>query len=194
MSVIPAKQIGFDFDGVIGDIGHAFLHVACKTYGYCTLTLDQLSSFQIEESLNIPGEIIEAIFQEILEDSLATGLKPLPGAIETITRLSATGRVHVITARPILQPLEDWFAYYCSPSVLNKLTLIATGDHDNKAPFIRKLGLSHFIDDRLQTCQDLAASGLSPLVFCQPWNQGQHALPVVTNWTEIEALLDFNDL
>ncbi|THB77570.1 MAG: hypothetical protein D6B25_06790 [Desulfobulbaceae bacterium] len=191
MSEIPASRIGFDFDGVIADIGSAFLEVACSRYGYCSVTLEQISSFQVEDSLNIPREVIEKIFQDILEDSIGTGLKPLPGAIDTITRISEASVVHVITARPMIDPVKDWFAYYSPRSVLDKLNLIATGDHDNKEQYIREFGLTHFIDDRVQTCEGLAASGLSALVYSQPWNQDQHSLPAVADWAEISVLLGF---
>ncbi len=74
---IDPEKLGFDFDGVIADIGEAFVRLACNEFGYCSLRVEDLSSFQVEECLDIPGRIIDRIFDDILEDSLGSGLKPM---------------------------------------------------------------------------------------------------------------------
>ena len=190
MKIAP-ETIGCDFDGVIADIGEAFLRIACEQYGYCSINLEDIRSFQVEDCLKIPRSIIETIFDDILEDSIGTGLKPLPGAIETIEKLSNHGNVTVITARPEIQPVIDWFDLYFPEYCKPRIKLIATGDHDNKEAYIRSCGLSYFIDDRTKTCLQLAESGLNPIVFTQPWNLDQHSLPTVSSWRELETLLDF---
>ena len=190
---IKPEQIGFDFDGVIADIGEAFVRLACRDHGYCSIKLEQISSFQVEDCIDIPAHIVEKIFIDILEDSLSTGLKPLPGAIETLTRLSRQAGVTVITARPDIDPVIKWFDHYCSREDRKNFKLIATGDHDNKEDFIRNHGLSHFIDDRTKTCLQLADAGLTPIVFSQPWNLDQHNLTSVANWQELASLFDFNE-
>jgi 5'(3')-deoxyribonucleotidase len=190
---IQPKSIGFDFDGVIADIGEAFVRLACNDHGYCSIKLEDIKSFQVEHCIDIPTTTVETIFNDILADSLATGLKPLPGAIETLARLSDHSDVIIITARPQIQPVIDWLDHYCLPADREKIKLIATGDHDNKEGYIRTCGLTHFIDDRTLTCLQLAEAGLNPIVFSQPWNQDQHNLPSVSNWKELYALFDFKD-
>lgn len=184
-------DIGFDFDGVIADIGEAFIRLACDDHGYCSIELGDISSFQVEDSINIPRPIVERIFEDILEDSLGTKLKPLPGALETLGRLTRIGEVTIITARPEISPVIDWFDYYCTPPIREKIRLIATGDHDNKEDYIKECGFSHFIDDRAKTCVQLAAAGLNPIVYSQPWNHNLHHLPSVANWQEISQLFDW---
>jgi 5'(3')-deoxyribonucleotidase len=189
--ILP-ESIGFDFDGVIADIGEAFIRLACNKYHYCSISLEDISSFQVEDCLDIPRTLVESIFDDILQDSLATGLKPMTGAIDTLARLNHIGGVTVITARPLVQPVQDWFEFYCAPESRDNIRLVATGDHDNKETFIRECGLSHFVDDRTLTCQMLADAGLSPIVYTQPWNRNQHKLPAVSNWDDIAGLFDFS--
>ncbi len=184
--------VGFDFDGVIADIGEAFIRLACSDHGYCSVKIEDLKSFQVEHCLEIPADIIETIFNDILVDSLGIGLQPLPGAIETLARLAGCSNVTVITARPDIRPVIDWFDYYCAPENRNKIRLIATGDHDNKEGYIRTCNITHFIDDRTLTCLQLAEAGLNPIVFSQPWNHNQHNLPSVSSWEEIHALFSFD--
>lgn len=190
---IPPNRVGFDFDGVIADIGEAFIRLACNDHGYCSIKLEDIKSFQVEHCLEIPIETVEVIFNDILMDPLKSGLKPMPGAIDTLTRLCNHSGVTIITARAEIQPVMDWFAYYCLPADMAKIKLIATGDHDNKEEYIRTYGLTHFIDDRTLTCLQLADAGLQPIVFSQPWNQNQHDLPCVSGWEELCSLFDFSE-
>ena len=189
---IDPEKLGFDFDGVIADIGEAFVRLACNEYGYCSLRVEDLSSFQVEECLDIPGSIIDRIFDDILEDSLGIGLKPMAGAIDTLRRLSRVATITVITARPSLEPVQAWFDHYWDTGTNSRIRLIATGDHDDKERYIRQCGLHHFVDDRTITCLYLAEAGLAPLVFSQPWNNGRHQLPSVEDWKQLGALLDID--
>lgn len=189
---IQPESIGFDFDGVIADIGEAFIRLACTDHGYCSIKLEEIKTFQVEHCIDIPAKTVEIIFNDILANSLSTGLKPLPGAIETLARLCSHSDITIITARPEIQPVIDWFDNYCLPEDRRKIKLIATGDHDNKEIYIRTCGLTHFIDDRTLTCLQLAEAGLKPIVFSQPWNRNQHNLPSVSNWEELYSLFDLS--
>lgn len=188
---IAPKLIGFDFDGVIADIGEAFIRLACTKYGHCDLKLEQISSFQVEQCLNMERTIIEQIFDDILRDSIATELRPIDGAIESLKQLSRHAPVTIITARPEIAPVSDWLRLHCGAEA-KRIKLISSGHHDDKERFIRQHNILYFIDDRLTTCLMLAESGLNPLVFAQPWNSDHHDLPSVRNWREILDLIDFN--
>ncbi|MBE0585269.1 MAG: hypothetical protein IH612_16105 [Desulfofustis sp.] len=191
---IRPELIGFDFDGVIADIGEAFIRIACRDYGYCSITAEDICSFQLEQCLPIDAAIVESIFAAILDDSIGIGLKPIAGAITTLTRLSRLAPVVIITARPEQGPVLDWLELHCPPQTLRRIELIVTGDHDNKESFIRGCGLHHFLDDRARTCRQLAEAGLEPIVYSQPWNRNRHELPSVADWEELAGLLDFTGL
>jgi len=183
----PAR-LGFDFDGVIADTAEAFLRLACEDYGLCGFRLEEITRFEVEHCLDMPAELAGEIFTKILRDSVGAGLKPMPGALEVIAELAEQGRVTVITARPLLEPVLDWFAQHLPPAVASSVRVLAMGDHDDKLRHILAQGLDCFIDDRAETCQQLHAAGIQPLVFRQPWNQHCRHLPAVSSWQEIRNL------
>ncbi|MGI9537771.1 MAG: 5' nucleotidase, NT5C type [Desulfocapsaceae bacterium] len=188
--IVP-ELIGFDFDGVIADIGEAFIRLACTDHGHCDLKLEQINSFQVEQCLNMPRATIEKIFEDILQDSIATDLKPINGAIESLKQIGIRGPVTIITARPDIGPVHDWLQLYWGEGA-ERIKLISSGNHDDKERFIRQHNIIYFIDDRLTTCQMLAESGLKPMVFTQPWNRDHHDLPSVSNWQEILDLFEIS--
>ncbi len=188
---IPPDRIGFDFDGVIADIGEAFVRMACEQYDFCSFTLEDITSFQVDQCVPVPHNIIEKIFTDILDDSLATRLKPLPGAVEVITEISKVCPATIITARPLENPVHDWLDAYFPPKVKNRITLVAMGDHDDKVRYARHHDLFYFVDDRLETCRQMDVAGIYPFLFRQPWNK-KSPLPSVANWEEIHTLIDFS--
>ena len=187
---IPADKIGFDFDGVIADTGETFVRIACEQYDYCSFTLEDITTFEVEGCIDMPSHLMQKIFQDILEDSLATGLKPLPGAKEVLSELATVSQVNIVTARSLSQPVKDWFGEFFDDDVNEKINIVVTGDHDDKERYIRELGLKYFVDDRASTCEQLASGDIIPLVFEQPWNSNQHQLQSVSGWYELRQLLD----
>lgn len=186
---IPVSEIGFDFDGVIADTAEAFIRLACSEHGYCSFTHEHITNFELENCLDIPRSLVEKIFTDILIDSLATELLPMPGAVESLERFAETGSLTIITARPIIQPVFAWLEHYFSAPARGKIRVVATGDHNDKVRHIHQHGLKYFIDDRAETCIQLARESISPYVFNQPWNKNRHELPTVADWHEISALV-----
>jgi len=191
---IAPGEIGFDFDGVIADIAEAFLRIACEKYNYCSFTAEDITSFQVEECLNMPLPVVEEIFNDILVDSLGAGLQPMPGMREVINELADLAQVTIITARPQWQPVADWLDNFFLARTCRKIKLIAMGDHDGKISYIRDEGLNYFVDDRTQTCRLLHDAEITPLVFSQPWNRNRHTFQSVETWQEIRAMVDHPDL
>jgi hypothetical protein len=181
--------LGFDFDGVIADTAEAFLRLACEDYGLCGFCQEDITRFEVEHCLPIDAATVADIFRKILHDSVGVGLQPLPGALEVLTELAETAGVTVITARPLLTPVLDWFAQHLPASVAASIRVLAMGDHDDKARHILAQGLRCFVDDRAETCQQLHSAGIQPLVFRQPWNQDCRHFLAISSWQEIRALV-----
>ncbi len=190
---IAHNEIGFDLDGVIADTAEVFIRLACEKFDYCSFRLEDISSFQVQDCLDIPADKVEQIFYTILKDSLGTGLQPMPGAVETITKMATRNPVTIITARPLQKPVEDWLEHFFSSETCSQLRLVAMGDHDGKLQYIKNHNLNYFIDDRVETCLQLAKTSITPIVFRQPWNHNKHSLASVNNWQEIHALLKEQD-
>lgn len=187
---IKSTEIGFDFDGVIAATGETFLRLACEEFGHCSFGLEDIRDFEVEDCLGIPKEHVEKLFYDIMIDSLKTGLQPMPGALDVISDLAKQSTVTIITARPLTHPVADWLAHFCAGETCSKINLVATSDHDDKTRYIQDHNLRFFIDDRVETCLQLAKTDITPIVYNQPWNRGRHNLQNVSNWQEINNLLE----
>lgn len=186
---IDPHHIGFDFDGVIADIGEAFIRIACQNYGYCDFTLENITSFKVEDCTDIPENQVDEIFQTILADSLGTGLIPITGSLETLTSLAGHAPVTIITARHHDGPVVDWLSHYLDETICRAIKVIAMCDHDLKVGYIRQHNLHYFVDDRPETCHQVAEAGLQPILFRQPWNSGWNDVSTVSNWQQLKGLL-----
>jgi uncharacterized protein len=186
---IPVSEIGFDFDGVIADTAEAFIRLACTEHGYCSFSQESITNFELENCLNIPQALVEKIFTDILTDSIAAELLPMPEAVESLEQFSRIGRVTIITARPIKKPVFAWLEHFFSGPAREKIRVVATGDHNDKVRHIHQHGLKYFIDDRAETCLQLAREAITPYVFNQPWNRNRHKLQTVADWQEIRSLV-----
>ncbi|MCF8055312.1 MAG: hypothetical protein K9K37_01570 [Desulfocapsa sp.] len=186
---INSHEIGFDLDGVIADTGEAFIRLACEEFDYCSFRLEDITSFQVEDCINIPTDLVEQIFYAILRDSLGTGLTPMSGAVEVIAEMADKAPVTIITARNLERPVSDWLDHFFPARTCRQIRLVAMGDHDDKTRYIKEHKLRYFVDDRMKTCLQLADNEITPIVYNQPWNKGKHNLQNVSNWQEIKALL-----
>ncbi|MDH3393835.1 MAG: hypothetical protein OEL66_07485, partial [Desulfobulbaceae bacterium] len=157
-------------------------------YGLGEIRPEEITTFQVEDCLDIDPNKVEQIFGHLLTDPLDHGLEPMPDAIEVLNELATTAPLTFITARPQKKPIEDWLRTYLNPAAGDSMRLVAMGEHDGKGNHIKELGLQYFIDDRAETCIRLARDGLSPYVFNQPWNRGRHQLPAVDDWLAIRKL------
>lgn len=187
---IQPTEIGFDFDGVIANTAESFIRIACEEYNYCSFTMEDITNFQLEECIGMPSSIVEKIFLEIMEDSLSTGLQPMPDAVDVLGKLAYHAPITVITARHLQQPVINWFDHFFPSTTKNAIKLIAMGDHDDKLQYIQSHKLKYFIDDRAETCNMLAQAEIHPLVYSQPWNKNRHSLTTVESWQEIHSFLD----
>lgn len=186
---IPVGAIGFDFDGVIADTAEAFLRLACTEHGYCSFNREHITNFELQDCLDIPQDLVEKIFTDILTDSMATALLPMPGAVQSLEEFTLTSTVTIITARPLRQPVFEWLEHFFSKPAREKIRVVATGDHNDKVRHIHQHGLKYFIDDRAETCVQLAREAITPYVFNQPWNRNRHKLQTVADWDDIRALV-----
>ncbi len=142
----------------------------------------------MEECTDVNVEVVEEIFTRILHDSVGTQLMPMPGAISVLEELSMHAPVTIITARPLAEPVHRWMEQHMPSTLIDQIRLVAMGDHDDKTRHVHRLDLSHFIDDRAETCRQLEQAGVRSILFSQPWNRTDTTLPAVQNWEEIREL------
>lgn len=187
MKIVPGK-IGFDFDCVVADTMEAFIRLAAEDYGLEVLP-EEITDFMVENCLDIDLEIVDDIFAKLIRDPLGVDLKPMADAIAVLDELAMAAPLTLITARPDVKPVFEWLEHYLGSRSFTEIRLVATGDHDGKTGPIRKMGLSHFVDDRADTCNLLVGEiDITPIIYAQPWNFGKHRLDTVDNWRAIKKM------
>ncbi len=190
MIKIKPHDIAFDIDGVVADTMSSFIHVAKKQFGINSIRKEQITSYWLEDCLGIPDETIKSIINQILEDPFGTKLKPIDGAIETLSQISNHAPLYFVTARPVQRPIEIWLKTVLQDVPPDKIKVLATGQHDLKPKVLKKLGKTFFVEDHLETCHNIHKAGLKPIVFNQPWNQGQTPFARIGSWNELRELLE----
>ena len=188
MTRIHPSRLGFDFDGVVADTAEAFIRLCREEYGYCSIRLENIKEFEVERCLDLAPGVADAVFTRILRNSVEVGLRPMPGAVRVLAELTDLAPVTLITARPYPRPVRDWLDTVMPASVSRRIAVVAMGGHDDKPRYIRQHGLDSFIDDRAETCFQLEAAGIIPIIFSQPWNLGRHTFASVSSWEEIRTL------
>ena len=190
---ISPDAIAFDIDGVIADTMGLFIEIASRDFGIDGLRHAQITSYTLEacEALSVPADIIREIIGRIMDGNYQATLKPIAGAVRVMQRISETvSPVRLVTARPYLGPIREWILETMGFED-DQVEITATGSFEAKAEILREHGISHFVEDRLETCFLLDSAGLQPILFRQPWNRKPHPFPEVGNWEDLESMIDF---
>ncbi|MCL7413682.1 MAG: hypothetical protein M8353_08720 [ANME-2 cluster archaeon] len=101
-----------------------------------------------------------------------------------LEELTGHRMVTLITDRPV----QDGMETVMPPGVYENIRIVAMGAHDDKPRHVREHCLVCFIDDRAETCYQLNAAGIRPIVFSLPWNDGRHSFPLVRKCDEVRSL------
>ncbi len=186
---IDPRHLAFDIDGVVADIMSTFLHLARDRYGVHHLTYEDIVDFDLASCLKLDQWIIWEILDLLLNYPDQLEIAPLPEAVPTLTRLAQEQPVLFVTARDKAEPIATWLARQLPEVPRQALQIIATGHPDAKLTYLQEHNIHYFVEDRLETCFQLALSGIQPLVFDQPWNRRPHPFPVVYSWRDLAELI-----
>ncbi len=187
---IAPNEIAFDVDGVVADTFHLFVAKARSDYG-CRFEYEDITEYDFMKVLDIDAGVSDAIIQTLLDHPLESGLLPISGAVEVLSRLSLLAPLHFVTARSLKEPILDWVEHQLPEVDRNQIRLDVTGVHTEKIPVLLEMGFKYFVEDRLETCPLLEQNGITPILFEQPWNRKSHPYQVVRDWGEISTLIDW---
>ncbi len=187
---IAPNEIAFDVDGVFADTFHLFVAKARSDYGY-RFEYEDITEYDFLKVLDMDAEASEAIIQTLLDYPLESGIRPISGAVNVLTRLSFLAPLQFVTARPQKQPIMDWVEHQLLEVPRNRIQLEVTGVHTEKIPVLLGKGLKYFVEDRLETCPLLDLNGITPILFEQPWNRKPHPYYVVRDWEQISMLIEW---
>lgn len=190
MMRIAPEEIAFDVDGVVADTFHLFVAKARSEYGY-QFEYEDITEYDFMKVLDMEVEASDAIIQGLLESPLESGLLPISGAVDVLTRLSFLAPLHFVTARSQKEPILNWVEHQLPEVDRDRIRIEVTGVHTEKIPVLIEMGFKYFVEDRLDTCPLLEQNGITPILFEQPWNKKPHPYQVVRDWEEISMLIDW---
>lgn len=187
---IDPASVAFDIDGVVADTMTLFLDIARDEYNIDGIRYEDITSYALEECLDIDPLTIDNIITRILNGTHTAPLKAIDGASEVLTRFGKKyNPILFVTARPYLGEIQEW--------ILNALMfgstsieVVATGSFEGKAEVLLSKGVSYFVEDRLETCFLLGKAGITPVLFKQPWNRERHPFLEVDTWDELASLME----
>ena len=189
IDLIPLDRLAFDIDGVVADIMTTFLEMARDRYGRDHLRYEHITTFHLGECLDLEQWIIDILIRELIDRPHELPVEPFPHAAPVLTRLAAETPLLFITARDRARPIETWLHRTLDQVDPAAIRVLATGDPDSKIHYLQEHGIRYFVEDRLETCQHLAAHGITPILFAQPWNRREHPFLEVRDWLELAGLL-----
>ena len=186
---VEPERIAFDIDGVIADTMRLFLDIARDEFGVTGIRYEDMTRYNLAECIDLSPEIIDRVIVRLLEGGYRARLDPLPGAPEVLERLARRcGSILLVTARPAIGPIGD-FMRGILPHAGEQVAIIATGSYSAKTEVLLERGITHFVEDRLETCVTLDAAGITPILYAQPWNREPHPFIEVSSWDQIDGLI-----
>ena len=186
---IDPVSIAFDIDGVIADTMTLFLDIARDEFDIHGIRYEDITCYNLADCIDMAPEVIDRIIVRLLDGGYRARLRPFPGAPEVLQRLARrSGTLLFVTARPHIGPVSD-FIRSIIPVECESIDIVATGSFDAKADVLRRRHITHFVEDRLETCFTLKAAGITPVLFAQPWNREPHPFIEVSSWQEIGELI-----
>ena len=187
--MIKPESIAFDIDGVYADIITLFIDIAKNDYNINGVRYEDITTYSIKDSLDINPSIIDEIIIKIQKGCFTPPLKPMEGASDVITKLANTcGNVLFVTARGLKLPIYNWLLEVL-PLKPARIDVVAAGTPEGKTRILLDRNISHFVEDRLETCYLLQDAGIIPIIFKQPWNREKHPFIEASNWKEIESMI-----
>jgi hypothetical protein len=188
--MVTPKNIAFDIDGVFANTMGLFLEIARKDFGINNHKYEDITTYYLEDCLDIDPEIIRTIINRILNGDFELELEPIDGAVEVLSEIGQAHPLLFVTARPQLSTVNEW-VHRMLPLESSDIEVIATGAHDGKGDVLKARGIQYFVEDSLEVCHMLSEQAVSPILFCQPWNRSpDHPFREVRSWAEIRALVD----
>jgi len=189
--MINPATVAFDFDGVIADTMNLFLDIARSEYSIEGIDYEDITCYSLVDCLDIDPEILREIGSKIVSGDYRQPLKIYDGASDVLNRLAGCHNpLLFVTARPYPGPLDEWVRENISLDS-HQVEVVATGSFDDKAEVLVEKKITHFVEDRLETCVAIQEAGIVPVLFRQPWNRRPHGFLEVGSWAELARLIDF---
>lgn len=189
--MIERQHLAFDIDGVVANTMQLFIDICRDVYDIHHLRYEQMTVYDLNQCLDIGPEIIQAVVQRITEGDYPCQMAPIAGAVDVLKRLGQLETIRMVTARPHLGPIEPWVAHHLGMDN-GRVKISATGSFEAKPDLLASERITHFVDDRLDTCYLLQERQITPILFVQPWNRQPHPFIEVDSWKALAHMIDWS--
>jgi hypothetical protein len=186
---IDSRHLAFDIDGVVADIMSTFVSLANERSPTNQIRYDDIVEFDLVRCLQMDEAVVWEILDLLLNRPEQLDVAPLPQAVPVLTKLAQKHPLLFVTARDRAEPIFTWLTNNLPEVPPADIRVIATGDPEAKLEYLQDHKISYFVEDRLETCFQLARHGVQPLVYDQPWNRRPHSFPVIYTWTDLANLI-----
>jgi uncharacterized protein len=186
---IDSRRLAFDIDGVVADIMSTFIALANDRYNIKDLRYDDIVEFDLVRCLRMDEAVVWEILDLLLNCPEELDIAPLPDAVPVLTKLALDQPLLFVTARDRSEPISAWLTKNLPEVSPAAIRIIATGDPEAKLEYLQDHNITYFVEDRLETCFQLARHGIQPLLFDQPWNRRPHSFPIIHTWQELANLI-----
>ena len=186
--IVRPNEIAFDVDGVVADTFRVFVETARRDFG-CDFSYEDITEYDFRTVIDIDEAVAQAIVQRILEDPIGCGIEPIPGAVDVLTRLSTRAPLLFVTARPDEKAIREWILRHLPGVDRDRVHVEATGTGEKKQSVLVDHGVTHFVEDCLETGFLLQSLPVTPIIFDQPWNRKPHPFPVVRSWRQLAGMV-----
>jgi hypothetical protein len=186
---IDSRQLAFDIDGVVADIMSTFVSLANERYHIHHVRYEDIVDFDLVSCLQMDENVVWEIIDLLLYHPEELDIAPLPDAVPVLTKLAMEHPLLFVTARDTVEPIFTWLTRNLPEVPPQDIKIIATGDPEAKLEYLQEHKISYFVEDRLETCFQLARHGIQPLLFDQPWNRHPHSFPIIYTWQDLARLV-----
>ena len=185
--ILPS-EIAFDIDGVVADTMEIFVRLAHERYGLHHISKDAISCYNLYQCLGLEKEVLDDLICLTLDDEHTMQVPPMPNAPEVLTELARGAPLRFVTARIWPESITAWLHNTLPEVPPDRIEVIASGDPAIKPGILRDLDVRYFVEDRIDTCKQLKAAGIQPLLFIQPWNRNKPSdgFIRVENWLSLK--------
>lgn len=177
MDSAPRPVLLFDLDGIVTDLVSKWLAVYNRDYSD-NLRPEDITSWDWDRF--VKPECGKRIYYYLSRPGFFADLKPIPGAIEALERLSHRLELVVVTASPAsgMRDKADWV----------KRHLPFVPKHNLVVTYRKDLVLGDFMFD--DAPRNLEHTPATRIMMDYPYNRDFDDAYRVRNWTEFEALMD----
>lgn len=186
MKIKPYK-IAFDIDGVVANFLPIFLRVL-KEDEDIELSLKDITNFELSV-VDLPKKELRKAINKAVNNPIKLGMKMMPGSKDVLINLLCICSVYLVTARKNGRLIKQWIDNELGFD--SDIIVIAMNGHNKKAEALKRRGITHFVDDRLETCYQLKEAGITPILFTCPHNACNNTFMRVNNWADIDKLINW---